>query len=71
MMSSIHDRMPVLLPRETWEDWLGLEDQDSLGSGASSQRRRKWNRIRSLPSMGVSASTSKYPLKAERNPSMS
>jgi putative SOS response-associated peptidase YedK len=34
MMSSIHDRMPVLLPRETWEDWLdpGFDDIEYLRS---------------------------------------
>jgi putative SOS response-associated peptidase YedK len=33
-MSSIHDRMPVLLPRETWDDWLdpAFDDRDYLGS---------------------------------------
>ena len=29
MMSSIHDRMPVLLPRETWEDWLDPDFDDT------------------------------------------
>ena len=29
MMSSIHDRMPVLLPREVWEDWLDPEFDDA------------------------------------------
>lgn len=29
MMSSIHDRMPVLLPREAWEDWLDPEFDDA------------------------------------------
>ena len=34
LMSSIHDRMPVLLPRETWDDWLDpqLDDQEYLQS---------------------------------------
>ena len=34
MMSSIHDRMPVLLPREAWEDWLDpeMDDRDYLQS---------------------------------------
>jgi putative SOS response-associated peptidase YedK len=33
-MSAIHDRMPVLLPRETWNDWLdpSLDDQEYLRS---------------------------------------
>jgi putative SOS response-associated peptidase YedK len=31
-MSAIHDRMPVLLPREAWDDWLDptLDDQEYL-----------------------------------------
>jgi len=34
LMSSIHDRMPVLLPRETWDDWLdpGFDDTEYLSS---------------------------------------
>jgi putative SOS response-associated peptidase YedK len=28
MMSAIHDRMPVLLPREAWDDWLDTEVDD-------------------------------------------
>jgi putative SOS response-associated peptidase YedK len=28
MMSAIHDRMPVLLPREAWDDWLDPEVDD-------------------------------------------
>jgi putative SOS response-associated peptidase YedK len=28
-MSSIHDRMPVLLPREAWDDWLDPELDDA------------------------------------------
>ena len=34
MMSSIHDRMPVLLPREAWDDWLDpeLDDREYLQS---------------------------------------
>lgn len=34
MMSAIHDRMPVLLPREAWDDWLDVEvdDRDYLQS---------------------------------------
>ena len=34
MMSSIHDRMPVLLPREAWDDWLDpeLDDPEYLQS---------------------------------------
>ena len=34
MMSSIHDRMPVLLPREAWDDWLDpeLDDREYLRS---------------------------------------
>jgi putative SOS response-associated peptidase YedK len=33
-MSAIHDRMPVLLPREAWDDWLdpALDDQEYLRS---------------------------------------
>ncbi len=33
-MSSIHDRMPVLLPREAWDDWLDpeLDDPEYLQS---------------------------------------
>lgn len=29
MMSAIHDRMPVLLPREAWDDWLDTEVDDA------------------------------------------
>jgi putative SOS response-associated peptidase YedK len=29
LMSSIHDRMPVLLPREVWDDWLDPELDDT------------------------------------------
>lgn len=29
MISSIHDRMPVLLPREAWDDWLDPEFDDA------------------------------------------
>lgn len=25
LVSSIHDRMPVLLPREAWDDWLDTD----------------------------------------------
>ena len=34
LVSSIHDRMPVLLPREAWDDWLDTEvdDRDYLQS---------------------------------------
>jgi putative SOS response-associated peptidase YedK len=34
LVSAIHDRMPVLLPRETWDDWLdtGIQDVEYLGS---------------------------------------
>lgn len=34
MMSRIHDRMPVLLPREAWDDWLDpdVDDHDYLRS---------------------------------------
>jgi putative SOS response-associated peptidase YedK len=34
MMSQIHDRMPVLLPREAWDDWLdpASDDRDYLQS---------------------------------------
>jgi putative SOS response-associated peptidase YedK len=34
LMSRIHDRMPVLLPREAWDDWLdpALDDRDYLQS---------------------------------------
>ena len=34
LVSSIHDRMPVLLPRETWDDWLDpeMDDTDYLQS---------------------------------------
>jgi putative SOS response-associated peptidase YedK len=34
MMSSIHDRMPVLLPSEAWDDWLdpAMDDRDYLQS---------------------------------------
>jgi putative SOS response-associated peptidase YedK len=34
MMSRIHDRMPVLLPREAWDDWLdpAMDDRDYLQS---------------------------------------
>ena len=34
MMSGIHDRMPVLLPREAWDDWLdpAVDDTDYLKS---------------------------------------
>ncbi len=28
LVSSIHDRMPVLLPRETWDDWLDPDTDD-------------------------------------------
>jgi putative SOS response-associated peptidase YedK len=28
MMSRIHDRMPVLLPREAWDDWLDPATDD-------------------------------------------
>ncbi len=26
LVSAIHDRMPVLLPREAWDDWLDPDD---------------------------------------------
>lgn len=29
MMSAIHDRMPVLLPREAWDDWLDTDVDDA------------------------------------------
>jgi putative SOS response-associated peptidase YedK len=29
LMSAIHDRMPVILPRETHDDWLAPENQDT------------------------------------------
>ncbi len=31
-LASIHDRMPLVLPRETWRDWLdpALDDEDSV-----------------------------------------
>lgn len=31
-MAGLHDRMPLILPRETWETWLdaGRQDRDSL-----------------------------------------
>ncbi len=29
MMSAIHDRMPVLLPREAWDDWLDTDVDDT------------------------------------------
>jgi putative SOS response-associated peptidase YedK len=34
LVSSIHDRMPVLLPREAWDDWLDpeLDDPEYLQS---------------------------------------
>lgn len=34
MMSTIHDRMPVLLPRTAWDDWLdtGVNDPEYLQS---------------------------------------
>lgn len=34
MVSQIHDRMPVLLPREAWDDWLDpdVDDRDYLQS---------------------------------------
>jgi putative SOS response-associated peptidase YedK len=34
LMSRIHDRMPVLLPREAWDDWLdpAMDDRDYLQS---------------------------------------
>lgn len=28
MVNEIHDRMPVILPEEAWEDWLDRENQD-------------------------------------------
>lgn len=28
MMKRLHDRMPVALPREAWQPWLDIEDQD-------------------------------------------
>ena len=28
LMEPIHDRMPVILPRELYEDWLNPENQD-------------------------------------------
>ena len=32
LVSSLHDRMPVLLPREAWDDWLdpAVDDQEYL-----------------------------------------
>jgi len=34
LMSTIHDRMPVLLPREAWDDWLdpAVDDREYLQS---------------------------------------
>jgi putative SOS response-associated peptidase YedK len=34
LMSTIHDRMPVLLPHEAWDDWLdpGVDDREYLQS---------------------------------------
>ncbi|CAN5857395.1 SOS response-associated peptidase [soil metagenome] len=29
LVSAIHDRMPVLLPREAWEDWLDTQVSDA------------------------------------------
>lgn len=28
-MSEIHDRMPVILPRSAWDDWLSTEEHDT------------------------------------------
>ena len=30
-MVAVHDRMPVILPRDTWPDWLGGDSQTALG----------------------------------------
>jgi putative SOS response-associated peptidase YedK len=29
-MKNIHDRMPVILPADSWESWLTGEDKDAL-----------------------------------------
>jgi putative SOS response-associated peptidase YedK len=28
LMASIHDRMPVILPRKTWDQWLGAGENE-------------------------------------------
>ena len=52
MMSSIHDRMPVLLPRETWDDWLdpGMDDPDYLSHSSSRRPTTSWACIPYHPS---------------------
>ena len=55
-MHEIHNRMPVILEKSTWEQWVnpGLEDLDELQSLLKPARRGPWSTTRSVRTWGRS-----------------
>ena len=45
-MAPIHNRMPVILPESTWEQWLDPDehDVDALATAAGPRRRTRCSR---------------------------